>query len=478
MPAQVLIVHGWSDSSKSFQDLNDFLVAHGYATKQVWLTDYISMEDDVRIEDVVKRMQAVIKVALADGQISAPFDMIVHSTGGLVARDWLSRYYPDGTSAPVKRLLMLAPANFGSRLASLGKSMLGRVVKGWNNWFQTGTQMLNALELASDYQWELARRDLLDAVGTGSGPYGLKKVWPFIIVGSRGFTDVLREMVNEDGSDGTVRAAAANLNAIGMTIDFATNPANPHVTGWQRRTDARFPFAILPDRNHASIHEPAEASGAIDELSDRLGTLILNALRCETEDAYVKLAADWDEISEATATLSRDVDSEGNVRDGFNANAPKGQALHQYMQIVVYVRDDEGYPVQDYFLEFFSPDQAGSADAVYFHQKVLDDVHINGLEASRRCLFVDRTDLMFGFYPMIADPAKRQVAVSISAAEVGPSVRYFDSTRVGAKGSLVVHREADDRRAALGTACLWRNTTHLVEIVIPRQPANKVFTLL
>jgi hypothetical protein len=478
MPAQVLIVHGWSDSSKSFQDLNDFLVAHGYDTKQIWLTDYISMEDDVRIGDVVKRMQAVIDAALTSRQMTAPFDMIVHSTGALVARDWLSRYYADGANAPVKRLLMLAPANFGSRLASLGKSMLGRVVKGWNNWFQTGTEMLNALELASSYQWELARRDLLDASGTGSGPYGLEKVWPFVIVGTRGFSDMLREMVNENGSDGTVRAAAANLNAIGLTIDFATNPADPRVIPWHARSGARFPFAVLPDRNHASIHEPAEASGAADELSDRLGTLILNALRCDTGAAYSKIEADWDDISEATADLSRDVDGDDNVLRGFKVDPPKGQALHQYMQIVVRVRDDQGYPVDDYFLEFFSPDQAGSADAVYFHQKVLDDVHVNGVDASRRCLFVDRTDLMFGFYPMLTDPAKRQVAVSISAAEIGPSVRYFDSTRVGAKGSLVVHREADDRATTVGAACLRRNTTHLVEIVIPRQPVNKVFSMV
>ncbi len=56
MPAQIAIIHGWSDSSKSFHDLRDYLVAHGYEVAQVWLGDYVSMEDDVRIEDVGKRM--------------------------------------------------------------------------------------------------------------------------------------------------------------------------------------------------------------------------------------------------------------------------------------------------------------------------------------------------------------------------------------------------------------------------------------
>jgi triacylglycerol esterase/lipase EstA (alpha/beta hydrolase family) len=169
MAAQIAIVHGWSDTSKSFHDLRDFLVANGYDAKQIWLSDYISMDDDVRVEDIAKRMHVVIAKAIEAGELKTPFDMIVHSTGGLVAREWLARNFPDGKGAPVKRLIMLAPANFGSRLASLGKSMIGRVAKGWNNWLQTGAEMLAGLDLASLYQWALARRDLLDPVGNSAG---------------------------------------------------------------------------------------------------------------------------------------------------------------------------------------------------------------------------------------------------------------------------------------------------------------------
>ena len=256
MPAQVAIVHGWSDTSQSFHDLRDFLVGSGYEATEIWLTDYVSMADEVRIEDVAKRMHAVINGALSEGRLTKPFDLIVHSTGGLVAREWLSRYYPDGQGAPVKRLLMLAPANFGSKLASLGKSMLGRVLKGWDNWLQTGTEMLEALDLASAYQWDLARRDLLDAGGGGATPYGTDRVWPFVIAGTRGYQDGLHEIVNENGSDGTVRPAAANLNAIGMTVDFSQS-GPPKVSGWRWRADTRFPFVVLPDRNHTAVHQPA-----------------------------------------------------------------------------------------------------------------------------------------------------------------------------------------------------------------------------
>jgi hypothetical protein len=94
-----------------------------------------------------------------------------------------------------------------------------------------------------------------------------------------------------------------------------------------------------------------------------------------------------------------------------------------------FVRDDQGQAVDDYFLEFFAPEQAGSDDAVYFHQHVLNDVHVNSEAGSPRCLFVDRTDLMIGFYPLMRAAEKRQLAVSVSAAPLGHNIHYFDKSR-------------------------------------------------
>jgi triacylglycerol esterase/lipase EstA (alpha/beta hydrolase family) len=134
---QVVIVHGWSDNSKSFEPLARFLKRNGYQAVPIWLGDYPSREDDVRVEDVARRMEAVIREYMASGKLSNSFDMIVHSTGGLVARQWVSAYYASGR-CPMKRLIMLAPANFGSVLAHKGRSFIGRIVKGYDNWFETG----------------------------------------------------------------------------------------------------------------------------------------------------------------------------------------------------------------------------------------------------------------------------------------------------------------------------------------------------
>lgn len=472
MPAHIAIIHGWSGSSTGLQGLKTFLERNHQPAVQIWLTDYISMDDDVRFEDIGKRMRAVIDEAITSGRLTKPFDLIVHSAGGLVSREWISSCYPDGANCPVKRLIMLAPANFGSKYAALGKSMIGRVARGWNRWFQTGDQVLRGLELASPYQWELAQRDLLDPTGGGSGPYGRGKVWPFVIMGTRGQTEGIEQIVNEDGADGTVRVPAANLNVTGATIDFTADSQNPTISPWKSRVDAALiPFAVLPDRDHSSIAQPGQASAAVPEINDRLGKLILQALRCKDDNEYASIATEWGGISEATAALAT---NRGEVDRLFPGKRLPLTAFQQYLQIFVRARDDEGHPVDDFFLEFFSPDAPGSADFVYFHKEVLEHVHTNTVAPSFRCLFVDRDDLMKGFYPRLRKAALHKLAMSVSAAPLGRNVKYFDSTKEGAKGHVLIHDEDPTKRDALD-ARLQRNTTHLLELVLPRRPIDKVF---
>ena len=202
--------------------------------------------------------------------------------------------------------------------------------------------------------------------------------------------------------------------------------------------------------------------------------MILQALNCNSIETYSTLFREWEAISERTYQLSRDADV---LRQAFVGNPPSPSALEQYIQVITRVTDDEGQDVTDYFLEFFSPDQDNDDEAIYFHQKVLRHVYVNSQTGSLRCLFVDHSDLMAGYYPIIKDPAKRLVALSISAAEPGLNIRYFDSTKEGAKGYLVVHHEDEEKRAELGAARLHHNATHLVEIIIPRQSIDRVFSL-
>lgn len=467
--SHIAILHGWSDTHSSFINLAKFLNDEGFQT--VHLTDYISMKDDVRIEDIAIRMQAVITEMLTQGTLVAPFDLIVHSTGGLVAREWITRFYPKGTDCPVKRVVMLAPANFGSALASTGKSMLGRVLKGFDNWFEVGSRILDELELASAYQWDLAFRDLLAPDGPATGPYGPGKILPFVIVGTRGYTEELRQIVNEDGSDGTVRCAAANMNVVGLTLDFSRDDGIPQVYHWDQRCDVAIPFAILPDRNHTTICDPMAAPGLAD-VPDQLGALILQALTCN-DAAYATIATEWDQVTSATHELVTNNTASAILLDGKDTDS-----LHQYFQVVIAVVDNHGRPVPDYFVEFYCPETGARgkiAEMVIFHREVIDDVHVNKLDSSRRCFFIDRTDLFEKYYG--SQLRVRSLAASLSAANLGPNVRYFAQEAKGAKGDIKIHAKDEQTREGL-PGRLHRNRTHLVKIIIPRRPAPGVFKLV
>lgn len=262
MPLPVIIVHGWSDTSKSFQSLADYLNDNGFKVVQIWLGDYISLHDEVTLEDIGL---AFIR-ALADQKIPAArhsFDLIVHSTGGLVAREFLRQVcrQPDSTRdaslTPIRHLCMLAPANFGSPLAALGKSVIGRILKGWTWDFshigETGKRVLNALELASPYSWQLALDDLFDDNFPVFDP---KNVMATVMVGSAPYTGI-REVLHEAGSDGTVRVSTANLNAHYFLADFA-DPEKPVITK-QVHLKPRIAFAVF-ERNHTTIHDPDNQS--------------------------------------------------------------------------------------------------------------------------------------------------------------------------------------------------------------------------
>ena len=61
--------------------------------------------------------------------------------------------------------------------------------------------------------------------------------------------------------------------------------------------------------------------------------------------------------------------------------------------------------------------------------------------------------------------------MSISAAPPGDNVQFFSNYKHGAAGWVRVHASEPPGR------WLRRNATHLIEIIIPRVPADRVFTL-
>jgi len=494
MSRQVVILHGWSDTSESFDQLARFLQRNGYRTVPIFLGDYISLRDDLTIDDVVKRMEQVIRehLDLPAGnrrRLEAPFHLVVHSTGGLVARRWISRYYQD-RSCPVANLLMLAPANFGSRLAHLGRSMLARIFKGWRTGFETGEEMLYALELSSPFQWDLAQDDVFARRPGSPVLYAPDRTRPFVIVGTHPYEALMNQLTNEDGSDGTVRVAAANLNTYGRTVDFTGGPErleSPEITEWPRRggATARFPLAVLPDRDHGTVKAPDEPGYAkAPEDQRRLGQLILQALAVRTPNQYAKVLTDWEAITAETRTFAGTTKEAQDHRDAyFRANGTPAEFFHEYYQVNVRAVDEFGDPIGDYFLAFmpewkkkswFGLKQDLPPEGVFFHDEVLEDVHRHRRQPADLALFIDRYDMMRrgGFYDRITASKKEQLAFTVTAADPGPRVSYFTSKASSRRGLIKLH----DREDALDR-WLKRHSTHFLELIIPRIAVDDAFKL-
>jgi hypothetical protein len=396
MPRPIVIIHGWSDSSAGFTALRNYVASLDLGTPIVInLADYVSMDDAVRFDDLVAGMQrAWLKEGLPTAARSV--DAIVHSTGGLVIRDWLDTHFAPDTS-PVHRLLMLAPANFGSPLAHKGHSFIGRVIKGFkaDKPFQTGLRLLKGLELASPYAWQLAERDRF---GTDTR-YGPGRVLCTVLVGNVGYSGI-SAAANEDGSDGTVRASTANMNCARFSIDFSQDPQNPAVSP-VHGSSGRTAFRILDGDNHSTA--AMKDRGPKDPAGRRL---IADALRV-TDATFLAWCDACDQETLAITTAAE---------TDYAANKDSRERLG-YQNTVVRVMDDAGAPVGDYFLEFYLDDKDDPKDrfAAFFHRDVIRTVHAHGDSPSYRSLLIDCSVL----YHRI-DGEKNTVNLSLSAS---PDIR-------------------------------------------------------
>ena len=85
----VVILHGWSDNSTSFVPLKNWLATQGFQSVDIRFGDYISMHDEVTLPDLGFAFQNALRIK-GIPQDPQSFDIIVHSTGGLVVREYSS----------------------------------------------------------------------------------------------------------------------------------------------------------------------------------------------------------------------------------------------------------------------------------------------------------------------------------------------------------------------------------------------------
>ena len=414
-------VHGWSVTNTETYGglpprLRDEARAQGInlQVRHVLLGRYISFHDEVRLPDLSRAFAQAcrdeIEPRLADGQ---RFVCITHSTGGPVIRDWWQRYYrgAERRRCPMSHLIMLAPANFGSALAQLGKGRLGRL-KAWLGGVEPGQGVLDWLELGSRESW-----DLNDAwISEGDDAIGANGIFPFVLTGQtidRKFYDHLNSYTGESGSDGVVRVAAANLTARSIRLQ---QQAPVRARGKKQLSASALTIdqvadspptalGIVPGASHSG-----RSRGIMRAVRKQVGhrkgratvAAILDCLQVTSKREYARLVAafakdcDQCQAAEAVETYTR---AEGHT----------DTVVHdRYSMLTFRVTDDEGYPVTDYDLLLTAgPDSDPDALPRGFFR----DRQRNSVDKSALTYFLNH-DVMLGAPERVVDGAVVRAASS------------------------------------------------------------------
>jgi pimeloyl-ACP methyl ester carboxylesterase len=354
----VVLIHGYSDRGESFLRWRDALVTAGYDAHDIPVCSYQTLTNEISVKDIAEGFDRALRER-AGLSASEPFDAIVHSTGMLVIRDWLTTY--DERRERLRHLVALAPATFGSPIAHKGRSWLGALFKGRHelgpDFLEAGDGVLDALELGSRFTWDLAHLDLLGDRAT----YGPTRSTPFafVLIGTQGYTG-LKKLIGEPGSDGVVRWAGCSLNTRKIIIDLTRDRARPRgedrtsIADWSNVDVPMIPLAGL---DHGSI---------LSSPSEQAVELVLAALD-------VNSAADFDAWQKRAARETADA----------------RKSLDEWQQFVVRCVDERGDPVPDYFLQLMTADgdRLEPFDA---------DVHAYSADTSLRCFHVNLSRLPEG----------------------------------------------------------------------------------
>ncbi|MBI4500555.1 MAG: hypothetical protein HY700_05280 [Gemmatimonadetes bacterium] len=430
----VLLIHGYSDKGASFDAWKTALEGCGYDATEISICNYESLTNELTIKDIAEGLDRAmhLKAGLNNAE---PFDAIVHSTGMLVMRAWLTAYASsDSRLARLRHLIGLAPATWGSPLAHKGRSWVGALFKGRKelgpDFMEAGDLVLDGLELGSRYTWDLAHRDLF-----GNTPfYGETHATPYVAVfcGNSGYGG-LRGLVNEPGTDGTVRWAGCSLDSRKIVLDL-TGVSRKRATAPKMTVppplNVDVPVVFVDGADHGSIIEQPP-KGLIDQVAG-----LLEVESAKDYSRWQKGAAAWSE--------------------------PARQKLEAWQQFVVRVVDERGDPVPDYNMQLLTDDN-GKLEAFD------TDVHTYRADSSLRCFHVNLSKLR----PQ--DHSKLGVRLIASSGTARVGYAGVGTEKISVQGAYDRNGKWDAQfdlpvQVAEGTALFYPFTTTLLEVVLNREP--------
>lgn len=454
----LVFVHGWSVTSTStYGSLPATLrdrAAQAGSTLQVLdihLSEYVTFDDAIRMDDIVRAFDHALRgLALPQGR----FDCITHSTGGPVVMAWLraQRERP-ALCAPIHldRLVMLAPAHFGSALAKLGKSTVGRL-KAWFDGVEPGQRILDWLELGSP---ESVAQNLDTIHGDDAA---LRGTYLFSLIGDRpdrSLYDVVNSYTGEDGSDGVVRLAAANLNATHCVL--AQAGASPTLSMTLTRAP-RTAFKLLAGLSHSGSKQGIMGAQPPSPLT-------VDAI---TRCLAVNSAATYAALCEAFTR-------ENALRDANRVElepalfSPRVH-IHDPRSLLIFrLVDDRGEPLANAQFQLTAGPEA-SAD--HLPQGFMLDRQANSRSPATVAMFLNRAVLAGNV--AIVDPsnpgktlrgplqAHRPYGVHIAPVDLNGLIRHVVASTA----------RSDDFLEALGP-----HETTIVDVVLSRRVAEGVFRL-
>ena len=454
----LVFVHGWSVTNTSTygqmpQQLQQQAVAAGLVLTlaDIWLSEYVSFDDAVTMGDLVRGFDHALRdLHLLD----ASFACVTHSTGGPVVREWLraQRDQPGACSTiRLSHLVMLAPANFGSALAQLGKSVFGRL-KSWFSGVEPGQRILDWLELGSPASLSLNLDYIHSEDPLARGQF------QFVLIGDRpdrALYDHLNSYTGEDGSDGVVRIAAANLNARHAVLSpHAVTDSDSLVLNLSR--GPRCAFKLIAGASHSG-----DAHGIMASAAPATVDAILRCLQVRGAAAYAALCTAFEQENDARDADKVELEPAGPFAPRVHIHDPRSL-------LIVRLSDEAGEPLPDAGFLLTAGAQASP------------DLMPDGFLVDRQANAKTRATSLFLNHSLlagddrVADPRNSRKTLRAAVASHRP---YGARVQPADLAGLVHHALAQSAPADDLFNMLGAHQTTVLDVVLPRHVHEGVFRL-
>jgi hypothetical protein len=214
-----LLIHGYSaegksskyeDMKKIYGDLPEALrkMFGKENIKELDFSRYLSLHDGITIDDISNALDYALRHEYPH-LLQKQFNVIIHSTGALVIRNWIRKF--STKPSPIKNLIHLAGANFGSGWAHIGQGQIAKWGRAIFEGADRGLRVLDALELGSSWTLDMHLHFLQE----NNDMLKDYKIYEYAIIGTQASQKWFFLPIRygkEDGSDGVVRVSGGNLN--------------------------------------------------------------------------------------------------------------------------------------------------------------------------------------------------------------------------------------------------------------------------